>query len=91
VAAVICASRAARGAVTNPHLIHHQEAEGESAVVRCVWFSAGIWCLGQALEVAGRVSWAIAAPIACGAAGISPATIWRMRRASAVFGRKWDY
>src|SRR6266550_2699411 len=71
------------------HLIH-QEAEGEwrfsrdseSTVVRCVCFTAGIWYLRQALEASGRVWRGDRGPVAYGAAGISPAAMWRMRGAS---------
>jgi len=62
--------------------IIHQEAEGgwqssrnsRSAVVRCVCFTAGIWCLGQALE--------ISRPRGLRRSGHQPGCMWRMRRAS---------
>src|SRR5437868_14230934 len=40
----------------------------------------GVW--GQALEVSGRVWRGDSGAVAYGAAGISPAAMWRMRRAS---------
>src|SRR5580692_3637288 len=72
------------------HLIH-QAAKGEwrcsrvtieSAVVRCVCFIVGIWWLRQALEVSGWGWRGDSGPVAYGAEGISPAAMWRMRRAS---------
>jgi hypothetical protein len=45
----------------------------------CVCFTAGICCLRQALEVSGRVWWGDRSPVVHGAAGISPAAMWRMR------------
>jgi acylphosphatase len=49
------------------------------AVVRCVCFIAGIWYLGQALEVSGWVWRGDSGPVAYGAAGISPAATRQMR------------
>ena len=54
----------------------------ESAVVGWVCCTAGIWCLGQVLGVSGWVWRGDSGPVAYGAAGIGPAAMWRMRRAS---------
>src|SRR5689334_17988456 len=68
--------------------IRRQRANGdflvivESTVVRCVCFTAGIWYLRHALEASGQVWRGDRGPVAYGAAGISPAAMWRMRGAS---------